>query len=172
MATSSLAISVAVNPVPQPPGFQDLYQKYSETVYRAALRVTGNPSDAEDVLQTVFLRLLHREHAFDSGWAPEAYFRRAATNAAIDVIRRKQTRAETEIDERREHVAPPSQVLLKEHLRRALAKLDTEDSELFVLHYLEGLSHEELASQFRIQRGTVASRLHRIKKTLQKEIER
>lgn len=172
MATSSLAISVAVNPVHQPPGFQDLYQRYSETVYRAALRVTGNQADAEDVLQTVFMRLLHREIAFDTGWAPEAYLRRAATNAAIDVIRRKTTRAETEIDERREHATAPSQALLKEHLRRALAKLDSEDSELFVLHYLEGLSHDELASQFRIQRGTVASRLFRIRKVLQKEIER
>lgn len=165
-------MSVAVNPVNQPPGFQDLYQRYSETVYRAALRVTGNQSDAEDVLQTVFMRLLNREASFDADWAPEAYFRRAATNAAIDVIRRKTTRAEAQIDERRGHTTPPSQALLKEHLRRTLAKLDPEDSELFVLHYLEGLSHEELASQFRIQRGTVASRLFRIKKTLRQEIER
>ncbi len=172
MATSSLTINVAGTSVTQPPGFQDLYQRYSETVYRAALRVTGNTADAEDVLQTVFMRLLHREALFDSGWAPEAYFRRAATNAAIDIIRRKTTRAETEIDERFQHPAEPAQVLLKERLRRALAQLDPEEAELFVLHYLEGLSHEELARQFQIQRGTVASRLFRIRKALQQEIER
>ena len=172
MATSSLAINVAVNQVTQPPGFQELYNRYSETVYRAALRVTGNTADAEDVLQTVFMRLLHRESVFGIEVKPEAYFRRAATNASIDIIRRKNTRSETEIDEQRDRAAAPAQVLLKVRLRQALATLETEDAELFVLHYLEGLSHEELAKQFNIRRGTVASRLFRIRQALQKEIER
>jgi DNA-directed RNA polymerase specialized sigma24 family protein len=41
-------------------GFAELYERHYEAVFRAALRVTGNPADAEDVLQTVFLRVLSR----------------------------------------------------------------------------------------------------------------
>ena len=41
-------------------GFAGLYERHYETVFRTALRVTGNPADAEDVLQTVFLRVLAR----------------------------------------------------------------------------------------------------------------
>ena len=44
------------------------------------------------------------------------------------------------------------------------------DAELFVLCYLEGYSYDELAEQFHLERGTVASRLHRIKATLQKQL--
>ena len=58
MGTASPAITATPSFVKPPPGFNDLYQRYSETVYRAALRVTGNAADAEDVLQSVFLRML------------------------------------------------------------------------------------------------------------------
>ena len=44
-------------------GFRELYQRHSTVVYRTALRVTGNAADAEDVLQTVFLRILDRKVA-------------------------------------------------------------------------------------------------------------
>jgi DNA-directed RNA polymerase specialized sigma24 family protein len=53
-------------------------------VFRTALRVTGRPADAEDVLQTVFLRLLSGNEHDEAGRRPAAYFRRAAVNAAID----------------------------------------------------------------------------------------
>src|SRR5213592_1842529 len=58
-----------------------------EMVYRAAFRITGNASDAEDVLQTLFLRLVRREWIPDrqAGWP--AYLHRAAVNIAVDIIR-------------------------------------------------------------------------------------
>jgi RNA polymerase sigma-70 factor (ECF subfamily) len=55
---------------------------------------------------------------------------------------------------------------VKEAVRRALAKLDPEDAQLFTLRNLDGFSYEELASMFGIERGTVASRLHRIRQDL------
>ena len=67
---------------------------------------------------------------------------------------------------------PASHSLLKERLRRALAKLPAEDAELFVLCYLEGYSYSELAEQFQAERGTIASRLHRIRAVLQKHLSR
>jgi RNA polymerase sigma-70 factor (ECF subfamily) len=172
MATSSLAIDAVPIQVTPPPGFQDLYQRHSDLVYRTALRVTGNPADAEDVLQTVFLRILNHQVLLDPDWHPERYLRRSATNASIDVIRRRTSQAESPLDESREFTSRESNFLLKERLRRAIAKLDAEDAELFVLCYVEGLSYIELAEQFRMEKATVATRLHRIRLALRKEIEK
>ena len=150
--------------------FHEFYQLYSKPVYRTALRVTGNPVDAEDVLQNVFLRFLNRKVTLDPSRSPKAYMRRVATNASIDLLRRKAAKPETELEEGRDRSTPRSFPLLKEMLRRALAKLPSQDAELFVLCYLEGYSYEELAGQFGIERGTIASRLYRIKAVLKKEL--
>src|SRR6185436_6767438 len=101
-------------------------------------------ADAEDVLQNVFLRLMNNRVTLDSAWSPEQYLRRAATNASIDLLRRKNWRAETEIHEGLDYGSGESTVLLKERLRRALAKIPPEDAELFVLCYLEGNTYDEL----------------------------
>jgi RNA polymerase sigma-70 factor (ECF subfamily) len=170
MGTASPAIAGTPGFVKLPSGFTDLYQRYSETVYRAALRVTGNPADAEDVLQSVFLRMINNPVTLDQAWSPEPYFRRAATNASIDILRRKNWLAETEIDESRDYGTREDTALLKERLRRALAKLPPEDAQLFVLCYLEGYSYDELADQFQVERGTIGSRLHRIRAVLQKHL--
>jgi RNA polymerase sigma-70 factor (ECF subfamily) len=131
--------------------------------------VTGSSADAEDVLQTVFLRLLHRSDPADIAQAPEAYFRRAATNAAIDVIRRRSSRAESEVDP--QMTAPATAApLLKERLRRAIAALPPRDAELFSLRYVEGVSNTELAGMFGMERVTVGTRLHRIRQTLQESL--
>jgi len=170
MQTASPALRTAPTFVAPSPGFQDLYQRYSETVYRTALRITCNPADAEDVLQTVFLRVFDNQLTLDPLWAPERYLRRAATNASIDVIRRRASQGETEMQDDRGYGARESTVLLKEQLRRAIAKLPPESAEMFVLCYLEGYSYEELADQFQMERGTIASRLHRIRTALQKDL--
>ena len=170
MRTASPAITATPGLVKPPPGFNDLYQRYSETVYRAALRVTGNTADAEDVLQSVFLRMIENRVTLDPAWEPEPYLRRAATNASIDLLRRKNWLAETAIDESRDYGAREHSALLKERLRRALAKLPLEDAELFVLCYLEGYSYDELAEQYQVERGTIGSRLHRIRSVLQKHL--
>jgi RNA polymerase sigma factor (sigma-70 family) len=156
-------------------GFGGLYERHYETVFRAALRVTGNPADAEDVLQTVFLRVLsRRENVEDVEQTPltAAYFRRAAVNAAVDLLRRRQLRAASVYDDQAPHAASEPPMLLKEQLRRAIAALDGEDATLFLLRHVEGLSNEELAVMFGIEKNNVAVRLHRIRQRLQTEMQR
>ena len=155
-----------------PAGFAELYEHHYEAVFRAALRVTGNPADAEDVLQTVFLRLFARGGDIEDVALPAAYFRRAAVNAAVDVLRRRELRAESGYDNQASLAAVQPPVLLKERLRRALATLDSEDASLFLLRHVEGLSIEELAGMFEIERNNVAVRLHRIRHRLQAEMDR
>ena len=153
-------------------GFAALYERHYEAVFRAALRVTGNPADAEDILQTVFLRVLARGGDAEDLAQPGAYFRRAAVNAAVDVLRRRQLRAESGNGTEAARVAVQPQVELKERLRRALASLDRDDASLFLLRHVEGLSIEELAAMFELEKNNVSVRLHRIRLRLQAELER
>ena len=157
---------------PVPAGFAGLYERHYEAVFHAALRVTGRPADAEDVLQTVFLRVLSGSEQEDAARRPAAYFRRAAVNAAVDLLRRRAIRAETAYDDAAPHAAVESGLLLKEQLRRAIARLDSDDATLFVLRYVEGLSNQELADLFQLEKNNVAVRLHRIRLRLQTEMER
>jgi RNA polymerase sigma-70 factor (ECF subfamily) len=156
-------------------GFAELYERHYEAVFHAALRVTGNPTDAEDVLQTVFLRIIARGAQggdVEDVALPAAYFRRAAVNAAVDVLRRRELRADSVYDDSAPHAAVQSPLLLKERLRRAIAVLDSEDASLFLLRHVEGLSIEELSGLFEIQKNNVTVRLHRIRLRLQTEMER
>ena len=162
---------------PGPPALAELYERHYEAVFRAALRVTGNPADAQDVLQTVFLRLLARSEDREVARSPAAYFRRAAVNAAVDLLRRRAVHAETAYDETAHddlgsHAASEAPVLLKERLRRAISTLDREDATLFLLRYVEGLSIDELATVFQLAKNTVAVRLHRIRLRLRAEMDR
>jgi RNA polymerase sigma-70 factor, ECF subfamily len=170
MTAVSLATGAEPSFVTRIPGFPELYQRHSEAVYRTALRVTGNQADAEDVLQNVFLRILDRQLNVDPNWSPESYLRRAATNASIDLLRRKAASHETAMEEGREYGGREGTALLKERLRRALAKLAPADAELFVLCYLEGYSYDELAKLFEVERGTIASRLFRTRAVLRSDL--
>jgi RNA polymerase sigma-70 factor (ECF subfamily) len=152
-------------------GFAELYERHYEAVFRAALRVTGNAADAEDVLQTVFLRIMARGGEVGDTALPAAYFRRAAVNAAVDVLRRRELRAESDFDDQTPATGPPP-VLLKERLRRAIAALESDDASLFLLRHVEGLSIEELAQMFELEKNNVAVRLHRIRQRLQTELQR
>jgi RNA polymerase sigma-70 factor (ECF subfamily) len=152
-------------------GVAALYARHYEAVFRAALRVTGSQADAEDVLQTVFLRILGQGDA-DAARHPAAYFRRAAVNAALDLLRRRATHAETDYDDAATHASVESPLLLKERLRRAVATLPGDDATLFLLRHVEGLSLDELVTVMGVEKSNVAVRLHRIRLRLQKELER
>jgi RNA polymerase sigma-70 factor, ECF subfamily len=176
VSTASLQVAdewpIVMTSTTAPAGFVELYERYYDVVFRAALRVTGNAADAEDVLQTVFLRVLASRGEVEAGPPPSAYFRRAAVNAAVDLLRRRAVHAAAAYDDRAPHAAVPPPSLLKEQLRRALASLDGEDATLFLLRHLEGLSIEELAVLYQLEKNNVAVRLHRVRQRLKAEMER
>ena len=171
-ASPQMCEPIEMTSTPELAGFAALYERHYEAVFRTALRVTGRPADAEDVLQMVFVRLLSGTEHDEAARRPAAYFRRAAVNAAVDLLRRRAVRAETAYDDTAPHAAVESALLLKEQLRRAIATLDREDATLFVLRFVEGLSNQELADMFQLEKNNVAVRLHRIRLRLQAEMER
>jgi RNA polymerase sigma-70 factor (ECF subfamily) len=153
-----------------PAGLAELYEQHSDTVYRTALRVTGNPADAEDALQTVFIRVMNQGDRLDPVTTPARYFRRAATNAALDILRRRTTRREAPIDTSFGRASPSGTPQLKEELRQAVARLEPRDAEMFVLRFVEGLSNGELAELYELEKAQVAMRIYRIRQQLQEEL--
>lgn len=155
-------------------GVDRVFEAYSGLVFRTAYRVVGNAADAEDVLQTVFLRLMRRDQSAGALENEESYLRRAAVNVALDVVRARQAAKSVPIDEAApgELAEPRSQDSpeLKECLRRALAHLNRRDAEVFALRFFEGHQNPEIARMLGISQVHVAVILHRTRKQLQKEV--
>jgi RNA polymerase sigma-70 factor (ECF subfamily) len=144
------------------------YAEYRDLIHSTALRVLRNVDDAEDVVQTVFLRMVRNDTRPDAGRVGPAYFRRAAKNAAIDVLRKRRQLAEFELKE--SHPAPGERAVERLHVRRAVERLSTNSAALLEMHS-HGFQYDEMAERFGIEIGTVKSRMHRIRATLQKELQ-
>ena len=172
MGTLSLAMHAEQMTMTPLEGVRALYEQHAETVYLTALRVTGNPADAEDVMQTVFMRVLNQGEILDPANTPKSYFKRAATNASVDILRRRTSRNEASLDEGLGRASPESPALLKEELRQAIGHLEARDAELFVLRFVEGLSNGELAELYGVEKTWIAMRLFRIRQQLQQEMNR
>ncbi len=148
------------------------FRAYHGLVFRTAYRITGNAGDAEDVLQTVFLRLLRRGRNAEPLENSESYLRRAAINAALDVIRSRQSDQTVPLPEDPSGLRPAMQVdvSLRQALARAMAQLKPRPAEIFALRFLEGLSNRQIAQALGISQVLVAVIVHRARQQLRKEL--
>jgi RNA polymerase sigma-70 factor (ECF subfamily) len=155
------------------------FRAHHGLVFATAYRITGNAGDAEDVLQTVFLRLLRRDRNADPLEKPESYLRRAAINAALDVIRSRQAEQTVPLPEESSgessglmQTAPAQADAsgLRQALSRAIAELKPRPAEIFALRFLEGLSNQEIAEALGISQVRVAVIVHRTRMQLRKEL--
>ena len=150
------------------PALEHAFEKWNGMVFRTAYRITGNAADAEDALQTVFMRLAGRTAAEMTN--PESYLRRAAVNASLDIVRSRTTNATVPLDD--SHTAPSCSELreVRDALRRALARLNPKWSEMFALRFFEGYTNPEIAKLLGMSQMLVAVTLHRARKQLQNDI--
>ena len=152
------------------PELDQLYSAYQRTVFSAAYRVTGSVADAEDVLHPVFLRRLKRPGPIENA---EGYLRRAAVNAALDVVRARRG-AEIDLDRMvssgRDGLDAVKDSELREQLRAALATLPDRSAEVFVLRHFEDRKNPEIARMLGMTQIGVAVTLHRARKKLQDEL--
>jgi RNA polymerase sigma-70 factor (ECF subfamily) len=166
--------------VTAPPGaLETLFREHHDRVFRAAHRITGSPADAEDVLQTVFLRLVRGHESYDLSENPEAYLARAAINAALDLLRsrgRAKSVELSEVDSANLESRFPSPELehadreLQTLIRQAVARLGKTAGEMFVLRYYEGYDNQEIANLLGTSAVVVGVVLHRARTRLRKEI--
>jgi len=151
-------------------GIEQLFRAYHGLVFRAAYRITGNATDAEDVLQTVFLRLMGRDGRAAPLENSERYLRRAAINAALDVVRTRRTAESTPLPDSHRDGGGLDRGELRECLRRALASLHPQTAEIFALRFFEGHTNPEIARLLGVSRVRVAVTVHRARRQLQKQI--
>jgi RNA polymerase sigma-70 factor (ECF subfamily) len=153
-----------------PTQFSRLFEEYHGLVFRTAYRITGSAADAEDVLQNIFLRLMRRDSAATL-ISEESYFRRAAVNASLDVLRARRGELNLPLDQFPSQAGDPPSRELRDCLRRAFAKLTPRSAEIFALRYLEDFTNRQIAQMLDMSQVLVAVTLHRTRRQLQKEIQ-
>jgi RNA polymerase sigma factor (sigma-70 family) len=165
-----------------PPGalqsLEAIFREHHGAVYRAAYRITGNAADAEDVLQTVFTRLLRREEQPDLSNSAGSYLHRAAVNAALDLMRRRKRARAVDVDDVGDQLvdedAGPERRRgsreIAQRVREALSRLSPRQAEIFSLRYLDGLGNLEIAKMLGSSQTSIAVILHRARHRLQKEL--
>ncbi|MGH9477656.1 MAG: RNA polymerase sigma factor [Terriglobales bacterium] len=152
--------------------WEPLYAQGQAAVLRAAYRITGSLADAEDVLQTVFVRLLRRGPEAEPIADPEAYLRRAAVHAALDLLRRREAERWVPLEEVAAPPAAAPDAELARALRLALARLSPRAAVVFALRHFEGLNHGEIAAQAGLSRAHTAVILHRAQRQLRRALAR
>src|SRR6266513_4224429 len=163
-----LADEAAAQPEWNLPTWEDIVRLHSARVYRLAYRLTGNPHDAEDLTQEVFVRVFRSLSSYTPGTF-EGWLHSITTNLFLDGARRRpRIRFEGLGDEtaQRLHSGPtPAQAFDERHLdsdvQDALEALAPEYRAAVVLCDIEGLSYEEIAVTLGVKLGTVRSRIHR-----------
>jgi RNA polymerase sigma-70 factor, ECF subfamily len=154
------------------------FEAWHAMVFRTAYRVTGNAGDAEDVLQTVFLRLVRRPGDAEAVGNLAGYLHRAAVNAGLDLLRGRHAAPGISLDA----LAPPASTApapdrllasgeIRGWLRAAVARLSPQASEIFALRFFEGLENPEIARLVGTTEGTVAVTVSRTRDRIQKEYE-
>lgn len=163
----------------QPRELESLFREHHEHVFRTAYRITGSASDAEDVLQTVFLRLIKSSGGIDQAESQKGYLLRAAVNASLDLMR-SHTRSKAVAIEDVEYELTDNARLspeasaedreLRKLIQEAVARLGERAAEVFVLRYFEGYDNREIAEMLGTSQMVVAVTLHRARSRMRKEI--
>lgn len=176
-------MQAAVKPlmlVNEPRGeLESLFRAHHSRVFRTAQRITGSPADAEDVLQSVFLRLMKGQESYDLSINPEAYLARAAINASLDLLRSRNRAksvaledvdAESIVGRQKNPEAEHADRELRMLLRQAVARLGKTAAEMFILRYYEGFDNKEIAALLKTSPVVVGVVLHRARTKMRKEI--
>jgi RNA polymerase sigma-70 factor, ECF subfamily len=169
--------------------FADQALEYMPALYSAALRMTRNPADAEDLVQETYLRAYRGYGGFEAGTNLRAWLYRILTNTYINSYRAKQRRPdERQLDEVEDlylyrRIGAVEEALASRSAEDELMDLFTDDEVKSALDSLpeqfriavyladvEGFSYKEIAEILEIPIGTVMSRLHRGRKAMQKEL--
>ena len=157
-----------------------LFRNHYKGIFRVAYRITGSESDAEDVLQTIFLRLTSNPARPDLSPNPRAFLYRAAINASLDIVRHRKRANAVSLDvvdfdqSTTRSVATPedhfADAELRELIRYAVANLEGRAAAAFTLRYYEGYDNGHIAEILGTSRLVVAVTLHRARTRLRKEI--
>ena len=161
--------------------FEEIFREHYLLVFRTAYGVTGRAEDAEDVVQTIFLRLSQRETSPDLTKNPKGYLYRAAVNLSLNVVQARQRRSIENVEDV-EHVegvaaslpapAPSRAEEIHRKLYEAIAELGPKAAEVLILRYVHNYSDAQIAKLLGTSRGTIAVSLYRSRARLKKLLRR
>jgi RNA polymerase sigma-70 factor (ECF subfamily) len=154
----------------------DLYDRHSRLLYGLILRILRDRSEAEEVLQEVFILVWTRAETYNVALgSPAAWLVRIARNRAIDRLRANtvRLRAVEAAPEPAAEASPESRATISEQQRavtRALDALPPEQRLLIEQAYFLGLTQSELAEKFKLPLGTVKTRIRTGMQTLRQQL--
>jgi RNA polymerase sigma-70 factor (ECF subfamily) len=160
-----------------PEAFRALFEKYKDTVYSIALRYSGDPAAAQDIAQDTFLKLFSAIGSFRGDSNFDSWLYRMVVNSCFDQ-RRKTRRLTPLLDEVLSILRTPDVSVLEEVLRSEMSaqvrtvvdSLAPDHRMVVVLRYTQGLSYDEIAAILGCAPGTIASRLNRAHKVLERRL--
>lgn len=140
-----------------------LFERYQSPLFNFYLKLTGDRSVSEDLVQEVFLRILKYRHSYHPETPFRAWIYQIARNARVDHFRKK--RPETSLEPEMSPAVMPADLAQEEQeaalLRRALLELSEDKREVLVLSRFQGLKYEQIAEIMDCEVNTVKVRVHR-----------
>lgn len=163
-----------VTRVPLTEELDQIFREHHLLVYRTAYCVTGRREDAQDIAQTIFLRLLRREIPPELKKNPKAYLYRAAVNQSLNTIRSRRRHVQVNDAESFEKVATSSESddteELHKRLYEAIAELDPEAGQILILRYVHSYSIADIAKLLGKSYSLITVRLFRSRTRLKQII--
>jgi len=144
--------------------FVTLMQRHERRVYNLAYRMVGRVEDARDVTQDAFVSAYRHLRNFRGDSAFGTWLHRIAVNACYDLLRKRPTLTvpfDEQIGDRPSGADPAERASTAADVQRALLSVPQEFRAVLVLHEVQDLPVEEIATALGIPSGTVKSRLHR-----------
>jgi len=149
--------------------FELIYQRHHRRTYSVTFRMTGNPTEAEDLTQEVFMQVFRKAGSFRGGSAFSTWLHRMTINQVLMHFRRRSFKNEKtsesgEMPEQTVHgTSNPRKmpVIDRIALKNAVAELPVGYRKVFLLHDVEGFEHEEVGRLLGISIGTSKSQLHK-----------
>jgi RNA polymerase sigma-70 factor, ECF subfamily len=169
--STALEPEVAGSPLSEE--LERIFREHYQLIYRTAFKITRSAADAEDILQTIFLRLLRSDFPNDFQKHPKSYLYRAAVNGALDTMRAREKRVlvgSPEISKSTEDADKANLEAIHTRLYQAIAELPSKSAQILVLHYVHNYSDAEIAKLLNTSRATVAVNLYRSRARLKKII--
>lgn len=150
----------------------ELFAEFGDLVFRAAVRLTGNRSDAEDVTQELFVRLPGAARGFTGSAAQfPAWIRRVAVRQALMAMRGGRRRREVSVEGVASLTMASDGAIERMTIYAALDRLSDEHRTVFLLKEVEGYSHTEIAELLGISTANSEVRLHRARRQLRDLLE-
>jgi RNA polymerase sigma-70 factor, ECF subfamily len=150
--------------------FEQLLRKHQIAAYRVALRLLGDPGEAEDAVQDAFLQVWRGLKGFRSSSSFATWLYRIITNRCLNLLRSRRWSAQLVEDHTLSTQTDPAEVAEVRGklavLKAALLRLTPEQRAAFVLRHLEGCSYAQIAHVLDISVPAVKSRLHRARAEL------